>query len=241
MQRTDLVHLSTAIFNDEKRAYELLNDLEGQITDRSPDAVKVTFYQSAAFLANQAYNYDKALSLLEQARKICERLSQPAELIHIWLDASAVYTNQRRWKEAQNAVDRAKKILKNKPFTNQHAYALAREGILCLRLKNIREALEYLMEADKCFVELEAVAGFKDRHIHTLVLSGLGELYEFTGEAQLSVEAYTRVIPVIEEYRLWPRRGWHYLNAGRVSLVLTNNLDARLYFEQSLHCNRLTL
>ncbi len=234
MQRTDLQLLSTAIFNDEKKAWDLLRDLEGQITDRSSELVKIAFYQSVAFLANQTYDYDKALHMLEQARKMCERLAQQPEIINIWLDASAVYTNQRRWKEAQNAVDRAKKFLKNKPFSGLHAHALAREGILCLRLKNIREAQEYLIEADKCFNELQGAASLKDHHIHTLVLSGLGELHEFTGEAQLSIEAYIRVFPIIEEHRLWPRLGWHYLNAGRVSLVLSNLQDARLYFKKAL-------
>lgn len=230
----DLLILSTAIFNDEKKAYIALREIEGQITTRSSNQSKVAYYQAAAFLANQSYEYDQALSLLDQAKPLYT-MAQTVPLANIWLDASAVYTNQRKWKEAQAAIDRAKKFLKKKHNEHFHAHALAREGVLHLRLKNIREAQEYLLEADKCFTDLNALSELKDRHIHTLVMSSLGELYEYLQEPQNSIEAYTRVLPIIEEYKLWPRLGWHYLNAGRVSMVLTNYSDAKIYLHKSLN------
>ncbi len=234
MLRTDLQQLAQAIFNDKKMAYELAKDIEGQLTDRTPDRLRLSYYQSAAFLANQRYDYDRALLLLDKARVIGEQLSITEELAHHWFDASAVYTNQRRWHEAQSAIDRGKRFLRNKQFPHLSAHAHAREGVLALRLKNVREAQESLLDADKAFEARKLLATLKDHQIHTLVLSALGELYELTSEPELSIEAYTRIFPIIEEHQLWPRLGWHYLNAGRVSLVLANLSDARLYFEKTL-------
>jgi two-component system, LytTR family, sensor kinase len=234
MLRSELLQLAQAIFNDKKAAYELSKDIEGQLTDRSPERSRLSFYQSAAFLANQSYDYDRALQLLEKGRAIGEQHALTDELANLWLDASAVYTNQRRWREAQAAIERSRRLLRNKKNAPLHAHAHAREGVLALRLKNVREAQEALLEADKALEARKADASLKDHHIHTLVLSALGELYELANEPQLSIEAYTRVFPIIEGWRLWPRLGWHYLNAGRVSLVLNNLADALIYFEKSL-------
>ena len=234
MMLESLKVLIRAIFNDEKTAREILNEAGAQITSRSPYVVKVLYYQSAAFLANQMYEYDKAMEFLNLARLVYERLSDSPSLANVWLDCSAVLTNQRKWKEAQAAIDKARRLLKNAHHTQYHAHLIAREGVLHLHLSNWGLALEYLLEADKCLVDLKGEADLKDHHIHTLVLSSLGGLYAHRNDRIKSVDAYRRVLPIVEEHHLWPRLSWHYLNAARASLALDNPRDAQEYLLKSL-------
>ena len=226
--------LARAIFNDEKTARNILNEIGAQITSRSSYQVKVLYYQSAAFLANQSYEYDKAIEYLQLARQVYEKLADTMALANVWLDMSAVFTNQRKWKEAQAAIDRARRYLKNNHHPQFHAHLIAREGVLHLRLSNWGQALEYLLEAEKCLLELHHVADLKDLHIQTLVLSSLGVLYEHRNERIKSIEAYRRVLPIVEEHLLWPRLAWHYLNAGRASLALDQPYEADTFLKKSL-------
>lgn len=234
MMQDDLRALSVAIFNDEKKARDILEDIGGQLTNKSPYSMKVAYYQSAAFMANIDSEYQKALDYLQQARQVFERLLDTAAQANIWLDCSAILTNQSNWKEAQNAIDRARKLLKKHSQPHYHAHLLAREGVLHLRLRNVGQASEYLLEADRCFLALKDGAELKDHHIHTLVLSSLGELYDYRNQKEQSIGAYTRVLPIVEEHHLWPRLAWHYLNAGRMYMALNNIREAQQYFEKSL-------
>lgn len=236
----DLNILSKAIFNDRDRAQALLNALSGVVHQKSPYPLKVGYYLAAAFWANQAYDFDKALVFLNDARPVFERLSDPQGLANVWLDSSAVLTNQRRWKEAQGAIDKARKYLQNLDQPHLNAHLIAREGVLHLRLRNFGQALENLMDADARLSALKRQADLKDHHIHTLVLSSIGELYEQRGLREQSIVAYTRVLPIVEEHHLWPRSAWHYLNAARVSMALKDLDGAAQFLEQSLQrCSEL--
>ncbi|MFN7326506.1 MAG: histidine kinase [Chitinophagales bacterium] len=232
--QSDLIELSQAIFNDRKKAQTLLHGLSGQITQKSPQGIKAAYYHAASFIANQSYQYDQALDYLHAARPAFERISNPIALANIWLDCSAVLTNQRKWKEAQAAIDKARRYLKNSEQPHLFAHLLAREGVLHLRLRNFGQALELLVESNARLMALKRSADLKDRHIHTLVLSSLGELYELRGLREQSIDAYTRVLPIVEEYRLWPRSAWHYLNAARVSMALNDLEGAGRFLDQSL-------
>lgn len=234
MMQDDLRALSAAIFNDEKKAREILHDLAGQLTSKSPYSVKVAYYQAAAFMANIDSEYDKALDYLLQARQVFERLLDTAAQANIWLDCSAIFTNQSKWKEANAAIDQARKLLKKNNQPHYHAHLLAREGVLRLRLRDVDEAHKLLLDANNCFVALEDGAELKDHHIHTLVLSNLGKYYEDLNKKENSINAYSQVIPIIEKYHLWPRLAWHYLNAGRMYIAQNNFHDAQIYLEKSL-------
>jgi two-component system, LytTR family, sensor kinase len=226
--------LQTAIFNDRPGAERILNQLKQATAERSNPENRLVYHQCASFWANQQFDFEDALSHLDQARQISERSGDYAATIDNWLDRSAVLTNQRAWKEVQNALDRAKKLLKNHPHPRQQAHLIAREGVLHLRLSMLGEALEYLLEAERRLLQLGATADLKDHHLHTLVLSSLGELYERRNDREKSIDAYQRVLPLVEEYRLWPRLSWHYLNAGRIEMGLGNHTEARSYFRQAL-------
>ena len=233
--KEDIRILPDAIFNDEATARIILERLKGEITPKSPYASRVIYYQAAAFMANISAEYDKALEFLHQARPIYERLQDNTALAGLWLDYSAVYSNLNDWIMAQTALDKARKLLQNSHHPHLTTHLLAREGVLHLRLRDMGMAIGLLQEADKCFLALSDNAHLKDRHIHTLVLSSLGELYGFHQQREQSIDAYLRVIPIIEHHHLWPRQAWHYLNAARMCMALDRHQEAFEYLEKSLN------
>jgi two-component system, LytTR family, sensor kinase len=227
-------HLKSAIFNNRQVAEQIFQQLSGGHADLSSGENRLVYHQCASFWANQHFNFSQALYHLDQGRQISERGGEYSATIDNWLDRSAVHTNERAWKLVQNALERARKLLKSHAHPRLQAHLVAREGVLHLRLSMLGEALEYLLEAERQLQQLGAVADLKDFHLQTLVLSSLGELYERRGDSEKSIDAYLRVLPIVEEHHLWPRLAWHYLNAGRIALGLSQYEEARRLFNQAL-------
>lgn len=227
--------LEQLAFTDFELARQALEELEKGLTPRTAFDIRLLYHQYAAFLENQWDQYDKALEHLEQLISILESLADPLPLAEAWTDAAAVYVNMREWTPAQECLDQARKYLKDNKNERIRAHIACREGFWYLHLGNLRQAVDNLLEARTLFSALDETAGLKDYYILTLVLNGLGELYGRLNEKENSLDAYRRVLPIVEKYRLRPRLAWHYLNAGRAALAENNAADAQTCFESVLH------
>ena len=67
-----------------------------------------------------------------------------------------------------------------------------------------------------------------------MIFSGLGDLHERLDEKDKSLDAYRRVLPIVERHGLRPRQSWHYLNAGRAALAQQDVAQAQVYLEKVL-------
>jgi len=228
-------NLSRWAFTDFEQAKYALAELGRLLTPRSPFDVRLSYHRSAAFLENQWYRYEQSLLHARLAVSILESLADGWALAETWADIAATHLNQRDWTAAEDALQRAKRFLGDDAPPRLRAHVTCREGFFYLLLGNHRKALDCLMEAEKDFLELESKsATLKDWYIKTLILSGLGELYEYLGEEEKSQEAYRSVLPIVEKHQLRPRLAWHYLNAGRAALARDNPELAQAHFEKAL-------
>ena len=211
-----------------------MNELSGLLTPLSPFDMRLTYHRSASFLENQWHRYDQSLLHAQLAIGILENLADSGGLAEIWADVAATYLNQRNWAAAEDALARSRRYLALGVPAHLNAHVACREGFLHLHLSNNRQALDCLMDAEKAQIGLNDQSNLKDFYIKTLILSGLGGLYEKLGEKEKSLDAYRSVLPVVERYNLRPRISWHYLNAGRAAMSRNEAEQAQSYFEKAL-------
>lgn len=221
-------------FTNFEQARAALAELNAQLGANAPFDLRLAYHRHAAFLENQWQHYDRALDHLTSAIAILERLADTPQLGEAWLDAAAVHLNRRDWSAAQEALDRARRYLATSPEPRLRAQIACREGFLHLHLRNYRQALDHLAEAEKLLLALGGAASLKDYYILSLATTGLGDLYGLLDERDNSLDAYRRALPIVEEHNLLPRRAWIFLNAGRAALALQEHSEARMYFEKVL-------
>lgn len=222
-------------FTDFALARQAMEAIESALTPEAPLDIQATYYSRRAFLENQWRRFEVALQLFEQALAIWERLNCEEQAIETHLDMAAVHINRRDWQAAEQSLERARQRLSKRPECVRLRGQLAcREGFLHLHLSNHRKALEKLQEAERILMALGDQATLKDFYILTLVISGLGDLYERMDERENSLDAYLRALPIVEEHRLRPRLPWHYLNAGRAAVAQNDTEYARECFEHVL-------
>lgn len=228
-------NLARWAFTDFEQAKFALAELGRLLTPRSPFDIRLSYHRSAAFLENQWCRYEQSLLHAKQAVSILESLADGWALAEVWADIAATHLNQREWSAAEDALERAKRYLGEDAPPRLQAHVSCREGFFHLLLGNQRKALDCLMEAEKALLNTEQqTSTLKDWYIKTLVLSGLGQLYEYLGEEDKSQESYRRVLSIVEKYQLRPRSAWHYLNAGRAALARNNAEKAQAHFEKVL-------
>jgi two-component sensor histidine kinase len=227
--------LSRWIFTDFEQAKLALDQLEKTITTKTPHDVQLSYQRSASFLENQWHRLESALAHARRAISISESVSDTAALIELWSDLAAIQLNSRDWAASQESLDRARHYVDEQTLPSLRAHIACREGFMHLHTGNQRQALVCLMEAERnLFPMLDESSGLKDFYLLTLVLSGLGDLYERLDEKEKSLDAYRRVLPIVEEHGLRPRLAWHYLNAGRSALAGKDADQAGFWFEKVL-------
>ncbi|MCB0534260.1 MAG: histidine kinase [Lewinellaceae bacterium] len=221
-------------YTDFDQARTAVQELEKRITAQTPFDIRLAYHRHRAFLENQWRHFDQSLEHFSQAIAILDSLAEPLPLAECWLDVAAVQLNRRDWPAAQQCLDRARRFLGTFDAPHLHALLTCREGFLHLHLGNHRLALDNLQESERVLLSLGEQASLKDFYILTLVISGLGDLYERLDEKNNSLDAYLRVLPLVERHQLRPRLPWHYLNAGRAALAQNDAEHARECFENVL-------
>lgn len=221
-------------FTDFDGARGALIELADQMSPRTPFELRLSFHRSAAFLENQWQHYERALGHGQQAISILESIADNPGLVETWADIAAVNLNCRDWQSAQHCLDQARLYCNDSTPPRLRAHMDCREGFLHLHLGNTNAALERFLQAQKQLTGLRDDAPLKDFYILTLVLSGLGDLYERLNEMEKSLQAFRSVLPIVEHHHLRPRLAWHYLNAGRVAYTGKDYASARACFEDVL-------
>lgn len=227
--------LARYAFTDFKLAKEVLDELAAKMTPQLPFDIRLAYHSNAAFLENQWHRFEPAIEHAKQAISILESLAKAPALAEMWADLAAIHLNRRDWRAAEKALERARRYLNKNSTASLRAHVACREGFLHLHLGNQRQALDALMEAQKCMLSLDEQSGnLKDFYIQTLIFSGLGDLYERLDEKAKSLESYRRVLPIVERHGLQPRLSWHYLNAGRAAMAQQDVAQAKANFEKVL-------
>lgn len=219
--------LNTWIFTDLRRAEAVLGQLDAAeilAADRRMD-----YYEAAAFMDNQFRRFEAALDNLDRALEMAVSGGRVFDQIRLLADRAGVLLNNRDWVGARRVLETARQLVTAETNPRLVSHLECREGFLNLHQGHYRQAMVHFLNASRELDESETL-DLKDCYILTLVLSGLGDLYERLGERQKSQEAYTRVLPIVESKGLWPRLAWHYLHAGRAALSGGNHAGAKYWF-----------
>ncbi len=233
--RSKCEDLERLIFTDFAQAQRTLEEIEAVLSSKMPLEIQAIYYSRRAFLENQRRYFDAALEHYDRALSAWEHLNEKERIAETLLEIAAVCINRRDWQKAERSLERAQQLVGQNPdWDRLRGHLACREGFLHLHLSNHRKALEKLQEAERIFLSLGDNASLKDFYILTLVLSGLGDLYERMDEKENSLDAYLRALPIVKEHRLRPRLPWHYLNAGRAAMAQNDPDYARECFEQVL-------
>ncbi len=227
--------LAQWMFTDFALARQIVEEISAALTPTTSLRTQALYFSCRAFLENQWHHFDEALKHFGQALSAWERLGHEEHTAETYLDIAAVHINRRDWQGAEQSLERARQTINRRPENLRlQGQLTCREGFLNLHLSNHRKALEKLQEAERILLRLEDKKTLKDFYILTLVISGLGDLYERMDEKENSLDAYLRVLPIVEEHRLRPRLPWHYLNAGRAAMAQNDTEYARECFEHVL-------
>jgi two-component system, LytTR family, sensor kinase len=222
-------------FTSFSKARSALEELALHATPQSAYELRLAYYRHASFLENQWQHHDRALGFARQAVDVLESVPDAQGLAEIWADIAGIYQNRREWRNAQESIDRARKYLNENTPAPLRAQVDCREGFLQLHLGDNTRALDNLLKAEEGLTGLDAgQSELKSYYILTLVLSGLGDVYERIDEKEKSLDAYRRVLPIVEEHHLRPRLAWHYLNAGRAAFARENISEAKEYLLKAL-------
>lgn len=226
--------LSHWIYTDFTRAKAAIQDLGRVINAKTPHEIRLEYYRSAAFLDNQWNHYDDALKHARAALEIGQELRDHHLLIELWTDLASIYRNQRDLASAQECIENARKLADEQTPPEILAHISCREGFFYMYTNNFRKSLEAFMQAEQLLYGLGPASDLKERYLLTIVLTGLGELYERIDEKEKSLSAYRRILPIVEQYQLLPRIEWHYLNAGRAAMSDGDQERAGTYFQKVL-------
>lgn len=227
--------LNPALFTDFAAAESWLSTLQ---SDESLCA-RISWHLGKAFLQNQLNNFEDSLAHYAQALPLLEKANAREWTIDTLIDQAAVFTNLFDWENAEMLLTKAKKRLKShsKPVLRAHLWC--REGYLALSLGHLEQAILHFMEAEKIF-DSYPTPDLKDQYLKTLVLSGMGHIYERLDEPEKSLQAYLKVLHLCEQYHLKPRLPWHYLNAGRVYLGQEQLAAAKMLFVKALETSDIS-
>lgn len=221
-------------FTDFEKAKAAIETLGPAINTKTPHDIRLAYHRSASFLENQWNHLESAIDHARQAIAVCESVSDIPALIELWSDLAAIQLNSRDWAACQESLDHARRFVDENTPEHLRAHIECREGFMHLHTGHHRQALASLMEAEKHLFSLNGDSALKDFYLITLVLSGLGDLYERLDEKEKSLDAYRRVLPIVEAHDLRPRLAWHYLNAGRAALAGEDAQQAGFWFEKVL-------
>jgi two-component system, LytTR family, sensor kinase len=221
-------------FTNIREAQRRLAEQQILLEKRQYPDILLGFNLNTAIVENQLYNYRLSEIHFRQALEIVENEGNVSQLIEVLIDFAGTLMNMHELTEAADLLDRANRQLKAFPDEILSARLLCREGNLWLHYTDYDRATELLFQSDKLFstIEPEKLA-IKDLYFQTLIHSGLGLIFEKTGDMHRCVNAYRRVVEMSESSGIRSRLAWHYVNVGKAYMTLNDYSNAEEFFQKA--------
>ncbi len=225
---------SNYVYTNVDRARELLTEQCTLLDSHDLPDFRLDYWLHVATVHNQRYEYDEAAQALECALQLLDERGALKQQAEAYIDYAGVLINLSRLEEAQRWLERGERVLKNFPDQLLLARCNGRRGYLQLHIDDYAKAIELLLSAEKMITEHQSTLSLKDNYFLTLMLSGLGRVYEQNDEPEKSVQAYRRAVEISEKLGLSGRLAWHYLNTGNAYLALEDYDNAENYFRKTI-------
>lgn len=231
--RQELINniLAHYIYTNTSRAQLLLAEQEDLLLQWPNPAIQLNFHYYNAVIENQRYHFSDAAKYYLDALILAEEQGDPTLRIGLYIDYAGTCMNLDRLEEAAQWLEKAQKTLRQRYDERLSSRYKCREGFLRLHYGDLTKATELLLEADKTILGLSSLE-LKDHYFLSLIYSGLGKIFERSGDLQRSVEAFRKVVHTCEHNGILARMDWHYLNLGVALMSLGDYPEAEAFFQQ---------
>ncbi len=226
--------VSHYLFTNVIRSKALLEEQEQILRSYDYPELHLNYTWNRALFENQMYNYASAKVLFEETIEELESIGQVQQLVDVYIDYSGTCLNLNNWEKAEQLLDKVDKLLNSFPNEQMIGRSICRRGYLHLHLKDLSQAVQLFLEAEKTMTSGPEALSLKDYYFLTIISSGLGAIYEQNDDHKKSVKAYLRAVDMSENYGLRGRLSWHYLNVGKGYMALNDNTNAEGYFLKAI-------
>ena len=202
-----------------------------QLEEITGQDYRLNYYLNLATLENQEYRLDRAAQPFEAALSIVEERGNISDKLEVYLAYIAYLGNQGRTEQAIDYLDRCQRMLENFPSDQFRARTACRHGYIYLLIFSYPKATLKFLEAERLLESELFDLTPQDHYYFSLTQSGLGSVYQNSGETELALQAFQRAITRCEKIGLRSRLPWHQLNLGKELMSLNQYEEAVQYFQ----------
>lgn len=242
-ERIDLLdrQLATYVYTHPRLARDLLTELADLLLHYASDVpaleartakdYHLSHKLKLASLESQEYRHAAAEAPLLSALEIVEERGDIADKLEVYLAYTGHLSNVGNTERALAYLDRCLRLLEVYPSDRLRARAACRQGYLYLLFFSYPKATEKFLEAEGLLEGGTFDLSLKDHYFYSITQSGIGAVYQNSGESELAVAAFSRAIERCEAYGLKARLPWHQLNLGKELIAAEQYREALTYFE----------
>ncbi len=218
-------------FTNIREAQKLLAELHVTLQKNQHPDLLLGYHVNTAIVENQFYNYKLSEIHFKHALLIVEDEGNVSQQVEVYIDYAGTLINLNEKEEAMIYIDKAQRHLASFPDEILTARLICREGIVWLHYTDYDKATELLFKAERMYADIDSKKLLiKDLYFQTLVYSGLGLIFDKTGDRERCVKAYRRVVEMCEKAGIKSRLAWHYVNVGKAYMTLDDYDNAEEFF-----------
>lgn len=214
------------------RAQQLLTEQFELLQSHEIADFTFRYYLNQVVVYNQLYDFQAAAETAQQGIAYLEEAGSIKQLAELYIEYAGVCSNLGETENAENYLRKASKVLKKFPDQQLMSRIVCRRGYMQLHAGNLSIAKEHFLTATAMLNSQTEQLELKDQYFRSLVFAGLGQVYDFNGEHEKSVNAFLRVVDLCERLGMSNRLAWHYLNVGKAYLGLEENEKAKNFLQK---------
>ena len=196
--------------------------------------IELSLLVNTATLEGLLYNHELAYTQYQRTVPLLEERGDSDTVADVCIDYAGTCMNLERFDEAAALLAKARKQLGNSPNERLRNRLRIREAHLALREGETDRAAALFSQAYHAYQRAGYSFTIKDRYFHTLLHSGLGNMYTEIANHERARENYERVVDICETYGLRNRLSFHYLFLGNVYLSLGDHLKSEEFWRKSI-------
>lgn len=220
-------------FTNIREAQKMLDELAVCLEKYPNKEYLLRYYMHSAVVENLFYNYQVSETYFRKALDLVADIGNVSQQTEILIDYTGTLLNLNEQEKAQIFIEKAHRNLLSFPDDTLAARLACREGYLWLHYTDLEQAVAFWFKSEKLFLEIDNKdLTIKDLYFQTLIHTGLGNIYERTGDYRKSVAAYLKVVEMSEKNAMRSRIAWHYLNVGNAYLAMHDFDNAETFFRR---------
>jgi two-component system, LytTR family, sensor kinase len=220
-------------FTNIHEAQRLLTAYNETFIQQNDPELLLQYHLNYAIVENQLYNYQASNEHFEQVLDIVEKEGNATQQAEVYIDYAGTLMNLNERELALEYLGKARRHLESFPNDTLFARLYCREGYLYWQFSDYDRATDLFFKADKIILGLDTKKmNIKDLYFRILNYTGLGLVFEKTGDWSRCVTAYLQVVDLSEKAGIGSRLAWHYLNVGKAYMATNDYDNAEAFFQK---------